>query len=272
MRFSLIIATLGRRDEVKELLSSLVNQEFVDFEVILIDQNTNDMLDEIVTQYKDKLSILHIKSSRKGLSYNRNVGLSFAKGDIVAFPDDDCIYTSTVLKEVDDSFRTHPEYKLRLANVGDPKTKKIYIDGKKGIVKRSELLKYAISFNIFICRKQSMRFDDRLGCGAPYGSGEESDFLFDNMNQDEGGIFVRSVIFHPEGSILYRSKDKLYSYGLGWGALFKKEVFIRKNYLALFKYLYSLVRCVGGLILKRNKSYLYILKGRIKGFITFSIS
>ncbi len=272
MRFSLITATLGRRDELVVLFESLTAQSFKDFELILVDQNTDGRLDEIVATFSGKFNLIHIKSSVKGLSHNRNIGLEIAQGDIVAFPDDDCYYSNDVLSKVDESFKQHKNLKLRLIKIGDPVSRQIYMYGKNDLVKRSELMRFAISFNIFLPRNCAMRFDTRLGCGAPYGSGEESDFLWENLNHDDHGIFVNSAVYHPNGTASYRDCSKLYSYGLGWGAIYKKEIFKRKNTSAIMQYCYGLARSVGGIILKPEKrEYYNTLKGRIKGFLSFPV-
>lgn len=269
-RFSLITATLGRRDEVKRLLESLCNQDFKDFEFILVDQNTDGRLDDVVAQFADKMNLIHIKSEIKGLSYNRNLGLEIAKGEIVAFPDDDSFYASDVLLKMDRSFREYPSEKLRLLKIEDPVTHKIWLEGKPGPVRRPELMRYANSINIFLVRRNGMRFDSRLGVGADFGSGEESDFLWEEMRKDDCGRFVDAMVYHLECSVNYRDNARLYSYGLGWGAIFKKEIRDRKNRSAYLQFLYGLVRTVGGMVLKpEKKGYLNTLKGRIKGFRTF---
>lgn len=270
MRFSLITATLGRRDELITLMESLCCQDFKDFEFILVDQNTDGLLDGVVAQFTDRIKLTHIKSGVKGLSYNRNLGLDIAKGEIVAFPDDDCFYAPDVLSKVDSSFRRFPADKLRLLKIGDPATRKIYQEGKHGVIRRSELMKFAISFNIFLIRHDGMAFDDRLGVGAKFGSGEESDFLWIEVGKEDFGRFVDASVYHPEGVIGYRDCAKLYSYGLGWGALYKKEIYVRKNHAAYLQFIYGLVRTIGGMMLKpEKKAYFNILKGRIKGFLTF---
>ena len=270
-RFSLIVATLGRKEEVVRLLRSLRVQTYRDFEVIIIDQNSNNMLDEAVIKEGEALKIIHIKSDKKGLSYNRNIGLLQAKGEIIAFPDDDCFYSSDVLEKIDKSFREIPEHKLRLTNVMDPETSNTYIRGGGKKVKRGQLLKKAISFNIFIKRANTMLFDEKLGCGAYFGSGEESDFLFANIDKKESGLFVDSKIYHSEGKVSNRTEEQLYSYGLGWGAIFKKEFVLRNNFLSLIYFIYSLFRCLVAFVIKWNPAYLYTFKGRLKGFIKYPI-
>ena len=44
MKFSLIVATKNRVSEIERFLSSLINQNYQNFEVIIVDQNPNDCL------------------------------------------------------------------------------------------------------------------------------------------------------------------------------------------------------------------------------------
>jgi len=93
LKVSLIVATLGERPEdLSALLRSLIPQvEFIR-EVIVVDQHSDrDRVPVLLNQFRDALPILHTRSER-GLSRARNHGLTFAKGRLVAFPDDDCLY------------------------------------------------------------------------------------------------------------------------------------------------------------------------------------
>ena len=270
MRFSLITATLGRHDELITLMESLCKQDFKDFEFILVDQNPDGFLDDVVARFADKIKLTHIKSKVKGLSYNRNLGLEIATGEIVAFPDDDSFYASDVLSKMDRSFREYPSEKLRLLKIEDPVTHKMWLPGKTGLVRRSEMMKYANSINIFLARRTGMKFDARLGVGAEFGSGEESDFLWNELSKGDCGRYVDAKVYHLECSVNYRDNARLYSYGLGWGAIFKKEIHGRGNYAAYAQFIYGLVRSIGGMVLRpEKKAYFYTLKGRIKGFLSF---
>ena len=51
MRFSLIVATLGRTAELRRLLESLAVQTHQDFEVIVVDQNTDDRVSQILAPF-----------------------------------------------------------------------------------------------------------------------------------------------------------------------------------------------------------------------------
>ena len=108
MKASLIVATKGRVDEVGRLFDSLCKQTYRDFEVIVVDQNPDDRLGELVRTYGAGMTIRWIRWS-PGLSRARNAGLKQASGEIVAFPDDDCVYPDETLEQVVQEFRRVPE-------------------------------------------------------------------------------------------------------------------------------------------------------------------
>ena len=107
MKFSLVMATLGRSVEIERLFNSLVNQTYKNFEVIVVDQNEDDRVVKLVEQFRDRLEFVYVHSE-KGLSRARNVGLKHIHGDLVAFPDDDCWYHPDVLAHVAGRFAAAP--------------------------------------------------------------------------------------------------------------------------------------------------------------------
>jgi glycosyltransferase involved in cell wall biosynthesis len=109
LTFSLIVATLGRTRELENLFESLASQAYPNLECIIVDQNPDRRVKEIVDLWKDVLK-LRVIDSAPGLSRARNVGLTAATGDILAFPDDDCWYSQSLLACVSGWFEDHAEY------------------------------------------------------------------------------------------------------------------------------------------------------------------
>ena len=102
IKFSLVLCTLGRKDCVDSFLWSLEKQSYKKFECIIVDQNETDMLLPIVDKYASKFSVVYIRSSIKGLSKNRNIGVNRALGN--AFPEDDCEYLPNTLEVMSSLF------------------------------------------------------------------------------------------------------------------------------------------------------------------------
>lgn len=268
---SLITAAYGRSTIIKDLLSSLSIQTYKDFELIIVDQNDHHEIESIIHDYKE-LSILYFRSEKKGLSYNRNIGLNNAHGDIIGFPDDDCHYAPNLLEIVNDKFsRNDASLKLVAVEVKDPKTGYTWIPKSGNLIRRRHLYENCVSINFFVKRDESMAFDELLGVGAIYGSGEETDFLWENFTENDYGLFVDDTCVYHLRQTGPVNDFRAYNYGLGYGAIFKKEILKRKHYYMCVYYLRGLIRSFGGIVLKKDRGLYYkSLKGRILGFLKYS--
>ena len=88
---SLIVATLGRTLELDRLMTTLTNQSFKNFEIIIVDQNEDDRLNVIAQTAKNNgLTLTHLRHHPPNLAHARNRGIATAKGRWCGFPDDDC--------------------------------------------------------------------------------------------------------------------------------------------------------------------------------------
>lgn len=182
MKFSLILATLGRTDELTRFLSSLDRQTFRDFELVVVDQNSDDRLVSLLAPYLSHITIRHLRSE-PGLSRARNVALAQVDGEIVAFPDDDCWYPDDLLESVVRFFDAHPEYEGltgKCANDrGEPRG---WWDSEPGRVTKINLFRRSGSVSMFFRRSAIARvgtFDETLGLGAdtPWQGCEDLDYV-----------------------------------------------------------------------------------------------
>jgi glycosyltransferase involved in cell wall biosynthesis len=106
--FSLIVCTVDRTTPLERLLRSLALQTDRSFEVVLVDQNQDDRLQALIDSFGRVMPIVHVKAAR-GLSLARNKGLSVARGELIAFPDDDCHYPSSLIEQVRKQFASSPD-------------------------------------------------------------------------------------------------------------------------------------------------------------------
>jgi glycosyltransferase involved in cell wall biosynthesis len=97
---SVIITTFGGSLSLSRAIISVLNQTYSNFEIIVVDDN-NDMsierkkTEESMSQFKSFKNIKYIKHRNNlGGAGARNTGIHFAKGDFVAFLDDDDMYLS----------------------------------------------------------------------------------------------------------------------------------------------------------------------------------
>ena len=100
VHFSLVVATLGRTQELVRLFESLSHQTRRDFEVIVVDQNTDERLAPVVARFAATLDIRHLRTDRRGVCRARNLGADAARAPWLVFPDDDCWYPADFLERM----------------------------------------------------------------------------------------------------------------------------------------------------------------------------
>lgn len=94
IRLSLVIATYNRAEQLMVTLRSVAAQSkaSAQWECIVVDNNSGDNTRERVEGFiaeHSTLNIIYHFESKQGLSHARNAGIERAKGDIIAFIDDD---------------------------------------------------------------------------------------------------------------------------------------------------------------------------------------
>lgn len=89
--FSIIIPTLNEEKFLPHLLASLGNQTYQEFEVIVVDGNSQDKTVSLARTFEKKLPKLTILTSTPGVSRQRNLGASQAKSNWLLFVDADSV-------------------------------------------------------------------------------------------------------------------------------------------------------------------------------------
>lgn len=100
--FSIIIPVYNVEEFVHQAISSVLSQDFQDYEIIVIDDGSTDESSEICFNLAQKHSqISLIKKKNGGLSDARNYGLKIAEGEYIIFLDSDDYWDKqNVLSEV----------------------------------------------------------------------------------------------------------------------------------------------------------------------------
>ena len=114
---SIIMATYNRSHFIEEMLNSILNQSFWDWECIIIDDGSSDNTFEIIKSYSglDQRFKYYKRTEdyKKGLPGCRNMGLDLAKGNFIQFFDDDDIVHPKNLETSLKGIKNSPNYFCR---------------------------------------------------------------------------------------------------------------------------------------------------------------
>lgn len=97
---SLIIPVFNRPNEVDELLDSLTKQTETNFEVIIVEDGSQETCQQVVDIYADRLSISYYYIPNGGPSNARNYGAKKSTANYLIVLDSDCILPPGYIQEV----------------------------------------------------------------------------------------------------------------------------------------------------------------------------
>jgi glycosyltransferase involved in cell wall biosynthesis len=101
---TVIVASYNGERFLRETLESLFAQDFASFEVVFVDDGSGDRTAEIANSFP----LRYIHQPNKGLPAARNTGLAEAKGDLIAFLDDDDLLPPNKLRIQSSYLLDHP--------------------------------------------------------------------------------------------------------------------------------------------------------------------
>jgi glycosyltransferase involved in cell wall biosynthesis len=110
---SIIIPTFNSEKYIAETLESVLQQTYVNWECIIVDDFSTDNTLKIIKQYQEiDNRILHqnkTKNRPKGPSSSRNLAVEIAKGDYLIFLDSDDLLSVNCLKNRVETFKQNPD-------------------------------------------------------------------------------------------------------------------------------------------------------------------
>jgi glycosyltransferase involved in cell wall biosynthesis len=199
-----------------------------------------------------------------GLSRARNVALPHVRADIVAFPDDDCVYSDDLLERVARRFGEDPGLDGLTGRAPGSTSWK----HDAAALTRQNLWNRAISFTIFLRRRVVERvgsFDEELG--LPSSSGEEIDYLIRAVDQ---GVRIE---YDPSFLVAHDEKPDADAFGAREGA--SLGYLLRKHAYPKATVARMLIRPAGGVVValaqrdrRRARFQLDTLQGRLRGYLS----
>src|SRR4030066_2356254 len=104
--FSIIIPAFNSVNTLTKLLESILSSSFKDFEVIVVDDFSEDNTTQIIKKFPVKFKRL---KKRSGPSIARNKGAELARAKILVFADADVIFLKNTLSELVKTFKKNSQ-------------------------------------------------------------------------------------------------------------------------------------------------------------------
>ena len=99
IKISVIMPTYNRGYIIARAIESVLNQHFSDWELVIVDDGSDDNTAEIVAEYREKRIKYITNEERGGACYARNIGMKNASGTHFCFLDSDCSWDERFLSE-----------------------------------------------------------------------------------------------------------------------------------------------------------------------------
>lgn len=113
---SVIVTTFNRVELLSETIDSILRQDYLDFEIIIVDNMSHDDTEKYIASLED-LRIRYFRNPNYGVvAVNRNYGIERAKGGLIAFCDDDDLWLPEKLREQVVYMERHPNVALCYTN------------------------------------------------------------------------------------------------------------------------------------------------------------
>lgn len=277
-KISVAICTYNRARFITKALDSLLNQNLAKdlFEVIVVDNNSTDNTQELLSRYQKEhpsFNFLSVIETKQGVAHTRTRGAMEANGEIVAYLDDDCIAQSNWLSEIVKFYDSHSEamstggriiplYLTEMPNwfgkyfwglVGN------YDLGKN--IFQMKGARYPSGANMHF-RKTAFEkygyFDSELGrSGKSLMAGEEKAMYLKLINANKKVYYLPQVIVHHHVEANKFDKEYVKRHSMGIGAserLMNKGSFL-KLLLKFLEYLAKLGYAIA-------YGFLYLFKGQ----------
>lgn len=265
---SIIIPVYNSEKTLNRCVNSILNQTFMDWELLLVDDGSTDKSGKICDQYalKDfRIRVFHKKNG--GVSSARNTGLDYAIGSWITFVDSDDFIDATFLDTLirlqssdlcisgiqfinNETILLPPEEYIKIENVAelDNLLNKLYFTAPWGKVYKNEII-----------QKNNIRFNINLKIG------EDTDFVLKYL------LYINDIrlISRPLYHFFNDEKGKITKYTLTADEFITHTISIKTNLTVLCRKLNYTFPITNSVLMKYYSHLFYVYLMSIPSYTTF---
>lgn len=265
---SIIIPVYNSEKTLNRCVNSILNQTFMDWELLLVDDGSTDKSGKICDQYalKDfRIQVFHKKNG--GVSSARNTGLDYAIGSWITFVDSDDFIDATFFDTLirlqssdlcisgiqfinNETILLPPEENIKIENVAelDNLLNKLYFTAPWGKVYKNEII-----------QKNNIRFNINLKIG------EDTDFVLKYLLYINDIRLISKPLYH----FFNDEKGKITKYTLTADEFITHTISIKTNLTALCRKLNYTFPITNSVLMKYYSHLFYVYLMSIPSYTTF---
>jgi glycosyltransferase involved in cell wall biosynthesis len=279
--FSIIIAVYNDWTALEACLHSLTQQtDGPDFEVIVVDDGSNETAPEVIRQWVRCLPLAIVSQSHEGVSAARNRGIKASKGAVLLFVDADCRLQTNCLDALSSTIAHSPQhdcFQLRLTGscsslVGRAEELRL-VTLQEHMLQPDGRIRYLNTAGFAMRRT---RVDPDAGVFDPFAlRGEDTLLLVNLMEGGDLPLFVpTAVVEHaiPLSLIGCIRKDvrSVYLEGRTYDIIGSKGVRIRVTHRERLKLLLSMWKTSGQKSIGRSGWFVLVGRQAFQRMLSFS--
>jgi glycosyltransferase involved in cell wall biosynthesis len=234
MKISHIICTRNRAAQLRTTFKTfnLAQMKSQQIELILVDSDSTDDTVKVMEEFAAVYPKTRIVKAGKGLGRARNAGIDAAKGDLIAFTDDDCYLDENYYQALHTLFAEPRQFHYGMGQIllyDDDDDGRIAVAwvSKPTIIKPGTVLPTGTfqGANIFFLREvfeKAGKFRDDMGSGTPFPC-EDIEFATRCSLAGFTGVFTPIVkVFHHHGRKAgsKEANEAVFGYEIGRGAYY----------------------------------------------------
>ena len=269
---------------VERSLKYSLSQKPAPQRVIFIDQNENKL--ELSAEISQNTLLQHLYVPKRSVSAARNSLNISPDVEWIIFCDDDGYLMEGYAEKFVETVKGHPEIEIIAGSIMRDDTGEFYTTRHRmgGELNKFRYTKLLMGSN-FACKAKTFKklngFDERLGAGAFWGSGEETDFAWKAHFARVPMLYCPDLkVFHikPYSSTFSNNVKKAFFYGRGKGALVAKWILEEKKFKPFYEMaemiIVPLAQMLKSILMLRpggGAIYFTVLLARLWGFVLFGV-